>query len=396
MAACGSEVALIVPPPPPPGELSLRLVPDPEDAGFAQALGWGAAIPSATVTVASYDPGQPLRTFQSESDGTVRLNGLTRGDYRVEVRRPLNGSERGRAGGGVVGWFAGEARRLESGVTPIAVAALASRRGTLVISEWSFNSAFPAGQNAYHDHSYLELYNASDATIFLDGMILGRGFVMGYDFPTISCNAVADFANDSIGVWSDIQQRFPGRGQDHPVLPGQTVLVATDAIDHRPFGGPGTVDLSDADFELVAVTDVDNPAVPNLIDVGPRAATLHGIVWNPLWSAVFIARPTDLTTLVSRRPPTASVDYRRFPTSQLLDLVSYFTSWTGNPYPACPRLLHPHLDRAPATGMGQDEHADVSYSLQRIRLETAPVVLLQDTRNSAIDFVRALRTPGVP
>ena len=391
-----SEVELLAPPPPPTFAVVLRIQPDKEDSAAAQPLSWGGVIPGAEVTVTPGDSSQPPRTGQSGVDGLVRFDDLPRGDYQIAVRRALTDTERARvAAAGVVGWIATTSKILEPSATPVAVAAAASRRGSLAVSEWSYNSAFPAGQNNYDYHSYVELYNATDSTIYLDGVIVGRGFAWGFDYPSFPCSDVAQFATDSLGVWSTWFQRFPGTGHDYPVAPGKTVLVATDAIDHRPLGGPDTPDLSHADFEFVGTVDVDNPAVPNMIDVGTRVSRFHGIPWNPLWSVIFVARPIDLASLAKARPQNSEQDYLRFPTSHLLDVVSQFTSWTGAEYPSCPRIISQALDKSPARGMGADEVADVAYSFQRVKFGTAPLTL-QDTRNSGVDFARLLRTPGVP
>lgn len=82
---------------------------------------------------------------------------------------------------------------------------------------------------------------------------------------------------------------FPGSGTDHPVKPGQTIVVAKRAIDHAQAfvksieaegesvkgyeGYDQLLDLSKADFEWDAANDADNnAAVPDLLPISSGRA----------------------------------------------------------------------------------------------------------------------------
>ncbi|MDE7135652.1 MAG: DUF4876 domain-containing protein, partial [Muribaculaceae bacterium] len=62
---------------------------------------------------------------------------------------------------------------------------------------------------------------------------------------------------------------IPGGGKDHPVEPGQYLLLADTGIDHR-VANPNSFDLSNADFEWYDLStkpstmDIDGPTVENL------------------------------------------------------------------------------------------------------------------------------------
>ena len=64
--------------------------------------------------------------------------------------------------------------------------------------------------------------------------------------------------------------QFPGSPGEtnHPIRPGQFMVLAVDAVDHKALF-PGSVDLSRADWEFYnqfSPEDIDNPSVPNLIN----------------------------------------------------------------------------------------------------------------------------------
>ena len=108
---------------------------------------------------------------------------------------------------------------------------------------------------------FIELYNSSEDTVYLDGMLFVRIYIML--------------------EWPSSIFQFPGEpltGREYPVPPGAFVVVAKDAMDHTNipnFALPESVDLSHADWEFknsMDYGDYDNPDVPNIdnIEVGCR------------------------------------------------------------------------------------------------------------------------------
>jgi hypothetical protein len=239
-----------------------------------------------------------------------------------------------------------------------------------------------------------ELYNDSDATIYLDGKLVGRAYVVAYGVPGFGCDE-AGFLLDPDGVWILESQRFPGSGQDYPLEPGATAVIATDAIDHSEFIG-GLPDLSGADFEFRGPSGPDNPAVPNMIDMGPRTNVLgHGIIFNSLRGVAVLADTLDFESL-----PRGGLDWWegadlvRFPRDRILDVVGFhsdyepITTW-------CDHFVHPSFDRRP--GQYLLDHAD--KHLRSINRRVSFVLpggqkVLQNTRSSEADFFVGDRSPG--
>ncbi len=118
----------------------------------------------------------------------------------------------------------------------------------------------PPNKIFYFFDQFIELYNASSETIYLDGIIVCR---MG------PCTIGADNVTYIF--------QFPGEpvtGREYPVEPGEFVVLAQDAMNHVIVQGNDTlvnsIDLTDADWEFVNsqdYADTDNPDVPNLDNI---------------------------------------------------------------------------------------------------------------------------------
>jgi hypothetical protein len=312
------------------------------------------------------------------------------GQYIIAASRWLTDQERAQlpAGDDALGFAAKRTMRI--GVPGSArVDVPASRRKSLVISEWAFH------QHGYEYGGFLELYNNADTTVYLDGILIARGFELAYDYPNFPCALYVSTTNDPDGIWTRLIQEFPGTGRDYPVAPGQTIVIATDAIDHRPLHWSG-IDLRFADFEFIGQPDVDNPAVPNMVDEGVINLD-HGLRWEPLADVVVAALPADIATLPHDRPtPESATDWIRLPRALMLDVLWIRSNYAGSPYIECPRLVHPNFDREGAAMRGTNEVVEVDFSVSRRPLPELVNgrKMLQHTRTGNADFIRTLRNPG--
>ena len=394
LAACGGGVTIFDPPPPPSNDFVLTFQPDAEDQASAQALGWGTAVPDADVTLTPKDGllGGP-RTYRTSATGTVTVAALAAGDYVVDIKRWLNDTERGRLTGGdnAIGFVTKAVVRATSGVGQASVTVPASRRRSLVISEFA-NNVLNLIPDAYTFNAFVELHNNSDTTIYVDGMILARALSPAADHSTFPCSLYAPYTGDPGGLWARFMVKFPGTGREYPVQPNETIVVATDAIDHSAIVSGG-LDLRSARFEMLGPSDVDNPAAANMIDIteGGFTGSGHGLSWeerNALVTA--LSRPVA-TSGLPRAPPTIA-PFLRLPGELILDVFSLQGSYQGaDPY--CPRLVHPNFDRERASSLFNS--IDFTVSAQRKTVVIGSRKFVQNTRNSFADFVGALRSPGV-
>jgi hypothetical protein len=421
IAACSGDVILIKPTPPDStgggggggggggtvqrARLTITVRVVGADSALASAIGSpGGILSSALVTIARF--GSSFRqTDTADAVGLVVFERLLPGDYNVSVIRILTAAEVAGLGSGnedVNAFGGGATLKVEAPGADTLVTAVAGRRGSLVIGEMYLQAPYKG--DYYFFGNYVELYNNSDTTIYLDGKLFGMGPAWGRDYSVspnypVSCEEGAPFQLDGDGMWSVFFYAFPGSGREHPLGPGGTAVIATDAIDHR-FFDPRLPDLSHADFEFIGTNDVDNPSVPNMLNVGPKeqdAILGHGMHWasNPDL-ILFVANPVDLGAVPRAREPGSLNDVlaARIPHDQVLDVfASTQTPATeaageaaGHLARPCPTFINSVFDRQPAQLIGNN----LGYTgIRRRVFTTLPdgrVVLLR-TRSSATDFI---------
>lgn len=135
---------------------------------------------------------------------------------------------------------------------------------------------FTGVMSYYAQDAFFEIVNNSDKTEYLDGVILGivdRGWGDGWSAAPSAWLAAGEtrYPMTSYTVY------FPGNGDEYPLAAGESVIVATNAVDHTTIHPAGDeddaspVNLTNADFEMFSgvasayFTDTDNPDVPNMV-----------------------------------------------------------------------------------------------------------------------------------
>ena len=381
-----------------------------EAANAMQALGGRAGrVPGAHVSLQRSGESS-IRSSSTDSLGLVTFADVLPGRYRVTTLRLLNRGESlivAAANADMAGINAlggGGLATVQPPAASLELKAMAGRRGSLVISEvndWSPVVDFgPAIQ--YSQARYVEVYNNADTTVYLDGKILATAFwhVWESSLEEASLDNCEEFRRwrlDPKGVWSEWHLRFPGSGREYALNPGQARVVAMQAINHREVAPElGFPDLSQADFEVVGTgQDVDNPAVPNMEDVGLRPSVdALGRGFVSLDPAIMIVDNVDLQSLPIDELPLRHPDYRRFPGEALLDLVAlYYDPGTVDvDQRVCDRLVNEVFDHQPALILD----FQAGNSIHRRILGTTPAGrhILQRTRTSAVDLERGPRSPG--
>jgi hypothetical protein len=399
LGGCGAgELTVVTPPPPPTTDLTLVLQPLAEDAAIAAFLGWSLGIPDAEIVITPLASNTSPTTVRSNGNGQVVVN-LPAGDYELWASRWLNLDERSATPAieGVTGWVTRVGRRLSASGT-VVLDLSASRRRSLLVSEWWFNDRIDHVLGAsYPWGGYIEFVNNSDTTIFLDGIVIGRAISPTFDNPAAPCAGFASLSLDPSGVWIGWSDTFPGNGTDYPLMPGELVVVATDAIDHGEIVADGP-DLRDADFESMGSGDVDNPAVPNMVGSGPSGWSGQGMNFPSTNGVLVLALPVDVASLPTAVNPYGANIFARIPGAAILDVVSHMTN-LNPPFPLCNQLVATVFDRGYTTDLQRYGEEQVRYPFALHRALTRPgsgPAYYQFTRSSATDFVVAQRSPGLP
>ena len=131
-----------------------------------------------------------------------------------------------------------------------------------VISEIFFRGSPRDGGAPYNRDQYFKITNNSDQILYADSIIIMESAFRN-DNPQ---KYLKDLRNE--GFAAEAIYMIPGSGKDVPVKPGESLLIALNAKNHKTVNG-ASFDLSKADFEFydeskVSVKDEDNPSVKNL------------------------------------------------------------------------------------------------------------------------------------
>lgn len=214
--------------------LLIRLIP-PE--GFERAR-----LDSIPVSVTNQSIGT-VYTLYSDSTGCARAD-LTAGTLQINIQQTL---AKGYVDYIVYGGHSALYFETEGEEQELDIKLGIAEMGRLLIEEIYFSGCMrPDGKTAYVKDQYMTIANNSGETIYLDGICIGQ---------------VAPATTAKPSGWmlhTDMEElplflmcwQFPGSGTEHPLLPGERQVIATNAVDHRAgeAGVPASVDLSKADW----------------------------------------------------------------------------------------------------------------------------------------------------
>jgi hypothetical protein len=366
-----------------------------EDSALARVLGWEDGVPGAEIQLHRVvDPFQP-HVLLTDSAGNAYISNILPGLYKIAAYRLLGAAETGPTGG-IVRAFGDGFKRGIGGNAKITMTLAADQPGSLVISEVYDGGGITTVLD-YNWAQFAELYNNSDTTVYLDGMLWGSGFGWG-GAAVLTCEEQVTFREDPAGVWSQQFHQFPGTGADYPVAPGQAITIALDAVDHSLVDAT-LPDLSQADFELAGSSDPDNPDVPNMANMGPYIHPLgHGMPMAPNAAVVFLAQRVDVASLESRLTLLART-FMRIPTERILDVrTGQYETPHSDPAPHiptyyCVNWVNREFDRleAPWYRPGDDNRSSLH---RRVLRTVAGRTVLQDLNVSRLDLVIGLYSPG--
>jgi hypothetical protein len=255
-----------------------------------------------------------------------------------------------------------------------------SKVGNLVLKEIYYTGSRTPSGGAYFLDQFYEIYNNSTDTIYADSLILA--------------NCMPGNANTSIPGWSDDPNnvylgsvwRVPGSGKDHPLAPGESIIISKNGTNHRedPNGNPNCpYPGSIGDFETFVdrqdTRDVDIPGVPNM-------EMLHHYAGFYFLSAVggpgiVIFRVDEFNNLERQTQPgsTYTFEYIKLPVEYIIDAVE-----------AGRNANEIQFKRFPATIDAGMIWCSGTYVGESIRRKTSKVIdgrrILQDTNNSTQDF----------
>lgn len=279
-------------------------------------------------------------------------------------------------------------------------------KGNFVIAEiFSGGSLYPETNRQYNGDQYIRIYNNSSETLYADGLVL-----LESKFSTTQkFEYTPDIMDEAMVAQSVV--RIPGSGKDYPILPGESLLLCDNAINHTE-ALPSSIDLSNADFEWYTIgtsslPDVDNPDVPNmemlfnysktiwvLSKQGNRAYAIGRIPANISADNYIKDYKYDATYINaiggSQKVPESYI----FPNEWIIDAVNLSpkSAYVWNVVSPALDMGYSYIGERTTVveNAGKAIVRKVSYTTEDGR------TVLQDTNNSSVDFQASVRATLLP
>ncbi len=280
---------------------------------------------------------------------------------------------------------------------------LSKNTGGFVFKEIYFaGSKTPDGKTYYSDQFH-EIFNNSNDTLYADGLCIGL-LEQTSTNPNVWVNSdgtIMDKLPITFQVWI-----VPGTGKQHPVLPGKSIVIAQDGIDHKtdPNGNPlSPVNLANADWETYVEAsgkDTDSPGVPNLTMMYTTSVSMVDWLHSVFGAAVIIFRMPagvlwtdfvkDPANFKTKPGSTATTQYFMVSKSLVIDGVEIVS-----PEPAKQNKRLPIEIDAGFTYIEGGTYCSKSIR-RKAKMIVDGRVIYKDTNNSTVDFLHDLTpTPWI-
>ncbi|WP_431611057.1 DUF4876 domain-containing protein [Chryseobacterium sp. 'Rf worker isolate 10'] len=391
-------------------------------------------VANVTVIMKNTATGDQI-TGKTDANGDLILNAVLPGNYSVQAELQLKQSEYEQQIGEETSYeivhFGGfdEKVTINANTSSKLIRITSGNLGDLVIKQYYYaGSDTKLGAN-FRDQ-FIEIHNNSDQTIYADGLYLVflEGNTNNNPTTYTLSNGQYDWSKTAGGgsaantdyVYSNILIKIPGTGSQYPILPGKSIVIAQTAINHKmPFddiNGTGvaiqepdrTVDLSHADFETYMgdyntsigkkpfAWDIQNIMVPDML-VSYWSIASNDLILNVnsmLGLGILRATDTEVTTwkkVASPKAPTGTL-FLQIPKNYIIDGIDITDKEQKAPkdFPADIDASRTFIVNA----VGQAEGTFTGLSVIRKTKEIINGrVVLQDTNNSANDFVTIKANP---
>lgn len=326
-------------------------------------------------------------TVTTDSNGRANFEQLVPGNYSLAATKTLTANESeiitGISSEAYLNATVAQVQILDAGSTKVQLDGGAV--GDWVIKEFYYSGA----PNSYYFYdSFIEIYNNSTETLYADGLLFGST-----KSATSSQSSFYGFVTQGYqDAFLAYAFRIPGLGTEYPVAPGESIVIAIDAIDHKtdPNGNansPVNLGKGIADFEVYyyvnpKAPDTDNPDVPNVEILYATSTSLFDYLPGVMGSGLVVFKSDDPDNLERMKEPntTSSTQYLRVPREQVIDALDAAAKTT---MPLETKRLPTVLD----AGINSVGNSYTGTSLRRkIKQEINGRKVLLDTNNSANDF----------
>lgn len=268
--------------------------------------------------------------------------------------------------------------------TPIELELEVSSLSSLIFKEIFYAGtkyeAVSGTQTNYFYEQFYEIYNNSDEVVYLDSLCISNVYPTS-GVPAEFDPSLSDYLF-GMSVWM-----IPGTGNDVPLQPGKSIVIALSARNHKEVS-QSLLDLSSADYEtyvekLDGSTPLDYPA-PNLEPVfWTQSSSVKQWLTSVMGSGMAIYKlnyPFDPNDTAKPLNATNNTIYVKIPKSAIIDAVDCLkddTKYKEKRFPAS-------LDAGYATVLATYNGKSISRKV--LQTTSDGRVIFQDTNNSSEDF----------
>lgn len=255
--------------------------------------------------------------------------------------------------------------------------------GTYLIKEVFYTGTTTPNDRAYYADHFIEIYNNTDKVLFADSLCVAT--VYG---PNGSADSKpTEFSADPDNVYLTFVWMVPGTGKQHPIMPGKSIIIAEDGINHRddPNGNPNSIDLSNATWETFLLRDIqrdiDVLEVPNMTEIFANRPNTHDFILHSYGSSVVIFKTNDPFGLEVIPEPNNTQGYTimKLPTKDVLDGFEALAYASSGIYKRLPEVVDAGFTYCNGIFNAESCRRKVEDNIDGR-------IILQDTNNSSEDF----------
>ena len=332
-----------------------------------------ASVPrpdSYTVRFINYDEKLDI-SAKTDATGKVSVPNLIPGRYNVTVSAEV-------AQGGFTYYYSGTlTNKVITSDTSLSIDAAASKAGALVFKEIYYNGA----SGYYFKDQFYEIYNNSDEVQYVDGLCIGT--LMPATASTTIYHWIVEDGHPENYVYLGAVWQIPGSGSDYPVKPGESIIIAQGAQNHKLIKDTSPVDLSKAEFETFIVNQTVNPDNPESVNMTLKIDfNVFGTQWlSSVFGCAYVIffpdREFDNSTWV--QPDGYTTKAKEFPIDCIIDGVELVNNATKINQKRMPTTIDAGATFTGATYTGKSV-------CRKIRSTKDGRNLYMDTNNSSDDF----------
>ena len=332
-----------------------------------------ASVPrpdSYTVRFINYDEKLDI-SAKTDATGKVSVPNLIPGRYNVTVSAEV-------AQGGFTYYYSGTlTNKVITSDTSLSIDAAASKAGALVFKEIYYNGA----SGYYFKDQFYEIYNNSDEVQYVDGLCIGT--LMPATASTTIYNWIVEDGHPENYVYLGAVWQIPGSGSDYPVKPGESIIIAQGAQNHKLIKDTSPVDLSKAEFETFIVNQTVNPDNPESVNMTLKIDfNVFGTQWlSSVFGCAYVIffpdREFDNSTWV--QPDGYTTKAKEFPIDCIIDGVELVNNATKINQKRMPTTIDAGATFTGATYTGKSVCRKICSTKDGRNL-------YMDTNNSSDDF----------